>query len=178
MQLDYLKKKGMEMLIAQSFSKNLGLYGERIGYASIISNSSEKIKAIDTQLEAVIRPMYSNPPRHGAEIVKRILGNEENFKSWMDELKYMSGRIIDMRKKLRLTLEKLGTPGKWNHITDQIGMFSFTGLTPAQVDVVINKHHVYMLKDGRISMCGVNTKSVEYIAKAIDDAVRNTKSKL
>jgi len=178
MQLDYLKKKGMEMLIAQSFSKNLGLYGERIGCASIVSNSSEKIKAIDTQLEAVIRPMYSNPPRHGAEIVKRILGNEENFKSWMDELKYMSGRIIDMRKKLRLTLEKLGTPGKWNHITDQIGMFSFTGLTPAQVDVVINKHHVYMLKDGRISMCGVNTKSVEYIAKAIDDAVRNTKSKL
>lgn len=87
----------------------------------------------------------------------------------------MSGRIIDMRKSLRSNLEALGTPGKWNHITDQIGMFSFTGLTEAQVAKMRSEGHVYMTKNGRISMAGLNTNNVEYVAKQIDNAVRGTK---
>jgi len=122
--------------------------------------------------------MYSNPPRHGMEIVKRILSNKENFSMWQKDLNIMSGRILEMRKSLRNSLEKLKTPGTWNHITDQIGMFSFTGLTPEQVKVMTSKHHVYMLSNGRISMAGINTSNVERLAKAIDDVVRNVSSKL
>ncbi|KAK6037953.1 hypothetical protein COOONC_24542 [Cooperia oncophora] len=85
----------------------------------------------------------------------------------------MSSRIRQMREALRSHLEKLGTPGSWSHITQQIGMFSYTGLNAAQVDHLVKKHKVFLLKDGRISVCGLTTKNVEHVAKAIDDAVRN-----
>jgi len=169
------EKEGFDFVVAQSFAKNMGLYSERAGCASVVCQDAKYVSACQSQLEAVIRPMYSNPPRHGAEIVKRVISSAENFKLWQDEMTYMSGRIIKMRELLRQNMEKLKTPGTWNHITDQIGMFSFTGLTASQVDVIISKHHIYMLKDGRISMAGVTTKNVEYVAHAMDDVVRNVK---
>jgi len=172
------EKEGFEFVVAQSFAKNMGLYSERAGCVTVVCNDPKNVNPCQSQLEAVIRPMYSNPPRHGAEVIKRVIGSSENFQMWKDEMTYMSGRIIKMRQLLRQHLEKLQTPGTWNHITDQIGMFSFTGLTASQVDVIIAKHHVYMLKDGRISMAGVTTKNVEYLARAIDDVVKNVQSKL
>jgi len=72
-------------------------------------------------------------------------------------------------------LKKLGTPGDWSHITAQIGMFSFTGLTTAQCEVLIKKHHIYLLTSGRISMTGINSGNVLYLAQCIDDVVRNVK---
>ena len=86
----------------------------------------------------------------------------------------MSGRIIEMRKALKSQLDELKTPGTWNHITDQIGMFSFTGLSEEQVLALREKYHVYMTKNGRISMAGLNTHNVEYFAKAVDAVVRET----
>lgn len=86
----------------------------------------------------------------------------------------MSGRIIEMRKTLQGKLEELGTPGSWKHITSQIGMFSFTGLSEKQVEVLRERWHVYMTKNGRISMAGLNTNNVDYFAKAFDDVVRAT----
>jgi len=171
----YFEKEGFEFVVAQSFAKNMGLYGERAGCVTIVCQDAKLVSACQSQLEAVIRPMYSNPPRYGAEIVKRILVSNDNFKLWQEDMTYMSGRIIHMRKLLREHLEKLKTPGAWNHITDQIGMFSFTGLTASQATVIMEKHHIYMLKDGRISMAGVTSKNVEYLGRAIDDVVRNVK---
>ena len=78
-----------------------------------------------------------------------------------------------MRKALRSKLEEIETPGTWNHITDQIGMFSFTGLTPEQVNVMVDHHHIYMTPNGRISLSGLNTNNVEYVAKAIKNVVEN-----
>ena len=86
----------------------------------------------------------------------------------------MSGRIIKMRKALQSKLEELGTPGKWTHITSQIGMFSFTGLNEKQVAALREKWHVYMTKNGRISMAGLNTGNLDYFAKAVDDVVRQS----
>eukprot|EP00484_Ammonia_sp_Unknown_P022353 CAMPEP_0197044724 /NCGR_PEP_ID=MMETSP1384-20130603/20719_1 /TAXON_ID=29189 /ORGANISM="Ammonia sp." /LENGTH=398 /DNA_ID=CAMNT_0042476231 /DNA_START=74 /DNA_END=1267 /DNA_ORIENTATION=- len=149
------EEKGFEFLIAQSYAKNLGLYCERAGCASVVTTSPAAAKACKTQLEGIVRPMYSNPPAHGARIVKKVLGDAENFKAWKAEMAEMSGRIIEMRKRLRAKLEELKTPGTWNHITDQIGMFTFTGLTEKQVDVMTTKYHIYLLKNGRISMAGV-----------------------
>ncbi|KAG9520117.1 hypothetical protein KCU71_g23836, partial [Aureobasidium melanogenum] len=86
----------------------------------------------------------------------------------------MSGRIISMRKALKGKLDELQTPGNWDHITNQIGMFSFTGLTEKQVLKIRSDAHVYMTKNGRISMAGLNTNNVEYFAKAVDKVVRET----
>eukprot|EP01084_Bolivina_argentea_P018961 35280_1 len=169
------EKAGFEFFVAQSYAKNLGLYCERAGCASIVTASAAAAKACMTQLCAIIRPMYSNPPAHGARIVKAVLSNEDNYKAWREEMGGMSGRILEMRKQLRAKLEELKTPGTWNHITDQIGMFTFTGLTAKQVKQMIEKHHIYMLSNGRISMAGVASSNVEYIAKAINDCVVNVK---
>lgn len=163
--------QGMEMIIAQSFSKNLGLYGERVGCASVVCKSTAQRKAVDTQLRAIIRPMYSNPPKHGCYIAKRVLGDSQLFTEWCSELSYMSNRILKMRELLRSSLERQGAPGTWEHITDQIGMFSYTGLSPEQVEYIEKTHHVYMLSSGRISMAGVSSAKVDYIAAAMVDAL-------
>ncbi len=116
--------------------------------------------------------MYSSPPLHGSMIASEILNNQEAFQSWRDELKNdVASRIIQMRKVLRAELEKLGAPGTWNHITDQIGMFSYTGLSVKQCEILINKYHVYLLKSGRISMAGINEKNVKYLAKSMKSAM-------
>merc|ERR1712086_253786 len=113
--------------------------------------------------------MYSNPPSHGARIVHTVLTNDALTKMWHEELAGMAKRIISMRHLLQGALKDLKTPGNWDHIVSQIGMFSFTGLSVPQCEAMISKHHVYMLKNGRISMAGVNSKNALYIAKAIDD---------
>merc|ERR1712107_16144 len=102
------------------------------------------------------------------------MGNPELYQEWCDELMAMSLRIQDMRKALYDELTRLGTPGTWTHITSQIGMFSFTGLNPEQSKAMVDKHHIYMLANGRISMAGVTSGNVKYLAQAMDDVVRNS----
>jgi len=166
-------QRGFEMLLSQSYSKNMGLYGERAGCATVVCKTPEARKAAQTQLCAVVRPMYSNPPKHGAYIAKRILGNPTYYAAWEEELAMMANRILAMRKQLRNEVEKMRTPGTWNHITDQIGMFTYTGLTKDQVMYMRKKYHIYFLESGRISVAGLSTSNINYFAKAMDDAVRN-----
>ncbi|KAK3263085.1 hypothetical protein CYMTET_28091 [Cymbomonas tetramitiformis] len=164
---------GLEVIICQSYAKNMGLYGERIGALSFVVADAGVAKKVYSQMQQVIRPMYSNPPMHGAAIVERILSNKENYEAWKLEVKGMADRIISMRTALHSALQKLGTPGNWDHILNQIGMFTFTGLNSAQVTNMTKKHHVYMTQDGRISMAGVTAAKAQYLAAAIDDSVRN-----
>ncbi|KXJ89147.1 pyridoxal phosphate-dependent transferase [Microdochium bolleyi] len=174
----YFVEQGFELLVAQSFAKNFGLYGERAGCFHVVtgpaSDAQETIKRIASQLAILQRSEISNPPLYGARIASTVLNDKALFAEWEENLRTMSGRIIDMRKALRGKLEELGTPGTWNHITDQIGMFSFTGLSEKQVLKVREDAHVYMTKNGRISMAGLNTNNVEYVAKAFDKVVRET----
>mmetsp|Transcript_42043 Transcript_42043/g.50958 ORF Transcript_42043/g.50958 Transcript_42043/m.50958 type:complete len:427 (+) Transcript_42043:112-1392(+) len=164
---------GLELVLCQSYAKNMGLYGERVGAMSVVCSSAADAKRVKSQVEMVIRPMYSNPPRHGADIVTAILSSPENFNAWKVELKMMADRIIAMRTELHAALLQLGTPGTWNHVIDQIGMFTYTGLTKKQVENMTKKWHVYMTADGRISMAGLSSARAGYLAKAIDDSVRN-----
>lgn len=166
-------KLGFEFAVCQSFAKNIGLYGERVGAVHFRCSTPNEVKAVMSQVKLYVRWMYSNPPRHGAAIVATVLGDPELYALWQKELTAMSLRIKSMRDALKARLIKNGTPGTWEHITSQIGMFSFTGLTPAQCEQMTKKHHVYMLKNGRISMAGVTSKNVNYLADAIDDCVRN-----
>mmetsp|Transcript_619 Transcript_619/g.1228 ORF Transcript_619/g.1228 Transcript_619/m.1228 type:complete len:210 (+) Transcript_619:1-630(+) len=163
---------GFELFLCQSFAKNLGLYGERIGMLHVVCNTKDQAEAVLSQLKLVIRPMYSSPPKHGAEIVQKILGNEGRFQAWQQELSSMASRILEVRHALRKGLEQKGTPGTWNHITDQIGMFSFTGLTTAQCERLITVHHIYLLKSGRISLAGLNKANIQYMIDSVDEVVR------
>jgi aspartate aminotransferase len=163
--------RGLEMAVCVSFAKNFGLYCERIGYAAFVTSSAEIAGRVQSNFSPIVRPMYSNPPAHGARIVKMVLSTPALKAEWESELQVMSGRISSMRKLLRESLERRGTPGTWNHITDQIGMFSFTGLTREQSLAMTSQFHVYMLPNGRISMAGVNTRNVEYLAAAINAVI-------
>jgi len=169
---------GLPLLLSQSFAKNFGLYGERVGTFSTTCSSPDAVQKVMSQLDIIIRNLYSNPPKHGANIVKAVLSDPALYQEWRDELLGMSKRIQDMRKMLHDELTRLGTPGSWNHITSQIGMFSFTGLNPQQSKAMVEKHHIYMLGNGRVSMAGVTSGNVKYIAQAIDDVVRNPQSAL
>ncbi|TDL28308.1 glutamic oxaloacetic transaminase AAT1 [Rickenella mellea] len=166
-------KEGHQIALAQSFAKNMGLYGERVGAFSLTTSDPAEKARVDSQLKIVIRPMYSNPPIHGARIAETILNSPELYAQWEDEVKGMADRIISMRDRLYDTLVKdLDTPGEWGHIKSQIGMFSFTGLTPPQTKALAEKAHIYMTADGRISMAGLNNGNIEYFAESVSTAVK------
>jgi aspartate aminotransferase len=166
-------QEGHRVVLAQSFAKNMGMYGERIGAFSIVCDSPEERQRVESQLKILIRPMYSNPPMNGARIVSEVLGNQELRTEWLSEVKEMADRIISMRTKLRHHLEKdFGSSLNWEHITNQIGMFCYTGLKPEQVDALRNEHHIYLTRDGRISIAGVSSHNVEYLAKAMHEVTK------
>ncbi|XP_015085166.1 aspartate aminotransferase, chloroplastic [Solanum pennellii] len=166
--------RGMELLVAQSYSKNLGLYGERIGATNVLCSSADAATRVKSQLKRLARPMYSNPPIHGAKIVANVVGTPELFSEWKEEMEMMAGRIKSVRQKLYDSLSAKDKSGKnWSFILKQIGMFSFTGLDRAQSENMANKWHVYMTKDGRISLAGLSAAKCEYLADAIIDSYYN-----
>lgn len=167
----YFVKRGFELFCSQSFAKNFGLYNERVGNLSVVMKNTKCMAEVKSQITLIIRGNYSNPPNHGARIVSTVLNDAKLFKEWEDCIKTMSSRILSMRKGLQERLEKLGTPGSWDHITRQIGMFSYTGLSEPQVAYMVKEFHIYLLKSGRINMCGLTTRNIDYVAQAIHDAV-------
>ena len=117
--------EGHQIALAQSFAKNMGLYGERVGAFSLVTSSPEERARVDSQLKIIIRPMYSNPPLHGARIASTILRDEQLYRLWEGEVKHMADRIIQMRDRLYDNLVAQNTPGEWSHIKKQIGMFRY-----------------------------------------------------
>lgn len=158
---------------SQSYSKNMGLYAERIGALNLVLAESASTQPVLSQLKRIARAMYSNPPVHGARLVAEIVGDAALFEAWKGELAGMAGRIKAVRQQLFAALTKLNPDKDWSFVVKQIGMFSFTGLSPAQVENMIGKHKVFMTKDGRISLAGLNSAKVDFVAAAIDDSYRN-----
>ncbi|KAM3624623.1 uncharacterized protein V6R79_025649 [Siganus canaliculatus] len=163
--------EGFELFVAQSFSKNFGLYNERVGNLTVVAQDNENLTRILSQMEKIVRTTWSNPPSQGARIVSKTLNSPELFAEWKDNVKTMADRVLLMRDQLKSKLQGLGTPGTWDHITQQIGMFSFTGLNPKQVEFMIKEKHVYLMASGRINMCGLTTKNIDYVAQSIHEAV-------
>lgn len=154
---------------AQSFAKNMGLYGHRVGCLSILCDDKSQSVAIKSQLQQIASTMYGSPPIHGISLVSKILSDPDIKAIWLNEVKVMATRVQRMRATLRESLEKLGSPLNWQHITNQVGMFCFSGLSPDEVDRLAKEFHTYMTHDGRISMAGVTTKNVDYLANAIHE---------
>ncbi|XP_031779568.1 aspartate aminotransferase, mitochondrial isoform X2 [Nasonia vitripennis] len=165
-------KEGHHIALAQSFAKNMGLYGERVGAFTLVNGDKDEAARTLSQIKILIRPMYSNPPINGARIVTEILGNPELKKQWLVDVKGMADRIISVRTTLRDNLKKNGSTRDWSHITDQIGMFCFTGLKAPEVERLTKEFSIYLTKDGRISMAGVTSKNVEYLAHAIHEVTK------
>ncbi|ESQ51654.1 hypothetical protein EUTSA_v10017723mg, partial [Eutrema salsugineum] len=160
---------GHHIGISQSYAKNMGHYGQRVGCLSVLCADEKQAVTVKSQLQQLAKPMYSNPPLHGAQIVSTILGDPELKNPWLKEVKIMADRIIGMRTTLRESFEKLESPLSWEHVTKQIGMFCYSGLTPEQVDRLTSEYHIYMTRNGRISMAGVTTGNVGYLANAIHE---------
>lgn len=165
--LRHFVSKDVPVLLCQSFAKNFGLYGERIGNFSVVCSSAEEAGRVLSQLKILARPMYSNPPLYGARVVSTILNTPELNEQWLRDVKTMADRIIDMRTALVKGLQDAGSKHNWSHITKQIGMFAFTGLSSEQSKRMASEHHIYLTLDGRISIAGLNSKNVNYVAQAM-----------
>ncbi|CDO96184.1 unnamed protein product [Kluyveromyces dobzhanskii CBS 2104] len=176
------------IFICQSFAKNVGMYGERCGCIHLIvpkQDSSVNVtaitKALGSQISKITRSEVSNPPAYGAKIVAKVLNDAELTQQWHQDMITMSQRITKMRRTLSDKLVALKTPGNWDHIVNQCGMFSYTGLTKEMVQRLEKEHGVYMVASGRASIAGLNDQNVDHVANAINEVVRhysNESSKL
>lgn len=161
-------EQGFEIALSQSFAKNMGMYGERTGLFSLVTADADEKARVESQLKITVRPMISNPPLHGARIAARILSDASLKAQWLEELRGMSHRIQGMRATLKnLLVNEFGSKRNWDHVTNQIGMFAFLGISPEQVEKLIQDHHVYLTKDGRISVAGITEGNVRHLAESL-----------
>ncbi len=164
--LDLFAASGLQFFVSSSFSKSFSLYGERVGALTIVTASKDESARVLSQVKRVIRTNYSNPPTHGGAVVAACLASPELRQMWEDELAGMRDRIRAMRTSL---VEKLATAGApdFGFINVQRGMFSYTGLTAAQVEKMRADYGIYAVGTGRICVAALNTKNIDYVAKAI-----------
>lgn len=158
---------GLSFFVASSFSKSFSLYGERCGALSVVCHDDEEAGRVLGQLKAAVRRNYSSPPTHGARIVATVLRDPQLRADWSAELAAMRERIKAMRQALHDAVASR-LPGRdVSYFVKQRGMFSYTGLSPAQVDTLRDTHGVYLVRSGRICMAGLNRNNVEATGKAI-----------
>ncbi|MDO9597518.1 MAG: amino acid aminotransferase [Azoarcus sp.] len=162
---------GLQFFVSSSFSKSFSLYGERVGALSIITASKEESGRVLSQVKRVIRTNYSNPPIHGGAIVAAVLNSPELRQLWEDELAGMRDRIRAMRTGLVTELKAAGVAQDFSFVIKQRGMFSYTGLTAAQVERLKSEFGIYAVSTGRICLAALNTKNIGYVAKAIATVV-------
>jgi aromatic-amino-acid transaminase len=167
-----LATAGVATLVANSFSKSFSMYGERCGGLSVVCPDAAQAALVLGQLQLTVRKNYSSPPMHGARIVERVLATPALRVSWQDELEGMRTRIQAMRQRLHAALvERL--PGRpLDYFLTQRGMFSYTGLSAAQVDTLREQHGVYLLRSGRMCVAGLNQANVEATAVAMAAVMR------
>jgi aromatic-amino-acid transaminase len=162
-----LASAGVSFFIANSFSKSMSLYGERCGALSVICPDAKQAINVLGQLKYTVRTNYSNPPIHGGQIVATVLTDPELRKLWEGELAAMRERILAMRKKLHGVMQAKVPSRNFDYFLTQRGMFSYTGLSAAQVDVLREQHAVYLVRSGRMCVAGLNSGNVEATAVAM-----------
>ena len=163
---------GLQFFVSSSFSKSFSLYGERVGALSIITASKDESARVMSQLKRVIRTNYSNPPIHGGALVATVLASPELRQMWETELAGMRDRIRAMRTSLVESIKAQGVVQDFSFVIQQRGMFSYTGLTAAQVERMKEEFGIYAVSTGRICLAALNTKNVDYVAKAIAAVIK------
>ncbi|HWH75032.1 MAG TPA: amino acid aminotransferase [Methylibium sp.] len=158
---------GLSGFVANSFSKNMSVYGERVGALSVLCADADEASRVLGQLRATVRRNYSSPPIHGGQIVATVLGDAALRLQWDGELAAMRERMLAMRRALHDALAAR-LPGRdFGYLLTQRGMFSYTGLSPAQVDALREQHAVYLVRSGRLCISGLNRGNVERTAEAM-----------
>lgn len=160
-------KYNSEILVASSFSKNFGLYNERVGAFTLVAESEQTAATAFSQVKAIIRSIYSNPPAHGSAVVTHILNNPALRAEWEQEVAEMRDRIQEMRSLFVETLKEQGVTADFSFIERQNGMFSFSGLTKAQVEQLKEEFGIYIVGSGRISVAGMTKANMIPLCKGI-----------
>jgi len=172
----YAIRKAVEMklplFVSNSFSKNLSLYGERVGGLSVVCLTVDETERVFGQLNAMVRRIYSSPPSHGGRVVDIVMNDEALHEQWVSEVYAMRDRIKAMRLKLKSVLEAKIPNRNFDYITRQNGMFSFTGLTPEQVERLQSEFGIYMVSNSRMCVAGLNTSNIDYVANAMADVLK------
>lgn len=157
----------LTMFISSSFSKSFSLYGERVGALTVVAGSKDEAARVLSQLKRVIRTNYSNPPTHGGTVVSTVLNTPELFALWENELAGMRDRIRLMRKELVEKIKAQGVAQDFSFVLAQRGMFSYSGLTAAQVDRLREEHGIYAVSSGRICVAALNSRNIDAVAAGI-----------
>lgn len=160
-----------EAIVCSSYSKNFGLYSERVGAVGLVAASAESTEAALSQLKRVVRSNYSNPPRHGAAIVATILGDAELTAMWKQELEAMRLRITALREQFVAGMTQQPAAPDFQFLLQQKGMFSFSGLSPMQVDELKAKYGIYIVGSGRINVAGMNEDRMDWLCAAVADVI-------
>ena len=163
---------GLQFFVSSSFSKSFSLYGERVGALSIVTAGKDESARVMSQVKRVIRTNYSNPPIHGGALVAAVLSTPELRQQWETELAGMRDRIRAMRTGLVDAIKAAGVAQDFSFVIKQRGMFSYTGLSAAQVEVLKNDFGIYAVSTGRICLAALNSKNIGYVAKAIAQVVK------
>ncbi|WP_435950751.1 aromatic amino acid transaminase [Psychrobacter sp. DM8] len=164
---------GLTLFVSNSFSKNLSLYGERVGGLSVVCPTPDETERVFGQLAFTVRRIYSSPPSHGGHVVDIVMNDDELHEQWVGEVYAMRDRIKSMRLKLKSVLETNVPSRNFDYLTDQNGMFSFTGLTPEQVERLQSEFGIYMVSNSRMCVAGLNTSNIDYVANAMAEVLKN-----
>ena len=165
-------QSGGPVFVSSSFSKSLSLYGERVGALSIVADDADEAARALSQLKRVVRTNYSNPPTHGSKTVAAVLGSPELRALWETELGSMRERIREMRGQFVAKLKQQLPGSEFGFVTQQRGMFSYSGLNKRQVDKLREKYSVYAIDTGRICVAALNSKNIDYVVDAVADVSR------
>ncbi|UZA43159.1 aspartate/tyrosine/aromatic aminotransferase [Moraxella bovis] len=165
-------EKGLSVFVSNSFSKNLSLYGERVGGLSVVAPTKEEADVVLGQLKFTVRRIYSSPPSHGNAVVDTVMNDDELFNQWVGEVYEMRDRIRQMRQKLQDVLTEKLPERDFSYFTKQRGMFSFTGLTTPQVIRLRDEFAIYMVENGRMCIAGLNNANVEYVANSMAEVLK------
>jgi aspartate/tyrosine/aromatic aminotransferase len=169
--LHIIAETGIDLLVANSYSKNFGLYNERIGALTMVAQNEEAAQALLSHVKQSIRSNFSNPPAHGGAIVATILNDPKLRAQWEQEVAEMRDRINGLRHLFVETLNEKGVERDFSFITRQRGMFSFSGLNPDQVKALRERYSIYIVGSGRISVAGMSEESMDYLCNAIADVL-------
>ncbi|WP_436874027.1 aromatic amino acid transaminase [Kosakonia sacchari] len=159
-------RAGLPALVSNSFSKIFSLYGERVGGLSVVCDDADAASRVLGQLKATVRRNYSSPPNFGAQLVATVLGDAGLKASWLAEVEAMRTRILAMRQELVTVLKEAVPGGNFDYLLKQRGMFSYTGLSAAQVDRLREEFGVYLIASGRMCVAGLNSRNVHRVAQA------------
>jgi len=163
---------GLEFFIASSFSKNFGLYNERVGALTAVTADADAAERVMSQLKLAVRTNYSNPPSHGGSVVTTILNTPDLRREWRTELASMRNRINGIRKLLVQNLQARNVSRDPSFMAKQHGMFSFSGLKPEEVKILQEKYSIYIVGSGRINVAGITEKNINYLCDAIAEVTQ------